>query len=401
MAHHGKFDLVCERLRALISARTLPANAARHAEGLLKRLETPVRIAFIGPPDVRRAQIVNAVLGGALIPDVPARPTLELRYGEREVNRATFADGQTRDVADISDGIAPDVLFLSLLRKEPPLKRTHIFDITTDGSPRELRMALKWASSRADIFVWCSRYFTDAERAVWQRVDERFTDHAFLAICGDERGARSSRLKEELAGTFLDVIPVDPDDCNGGTESGVSTLSAALSRHAELGGQADSDSALLFLKKFGTSFEVPHVHPETPSSPSIEPQTPQPAEPERTAHGTAQDPEEASRVLALCRNGAALVRERARGLLEIVRSDADVTQADILTHCRGTIERLTEMLDSYDGDCCEPLSTLSNLLMEAEELLILLEIEGTGSPETDGACLMLQIRRAFEARAAA
>jgi hypothetical protein len=401
MAHHGKFDLVCERLRALISAGTLPASAARHAEGLLKRLETPVRIAFIGPPDGRRAEIVNAVLGRALIPDVPARPTLELRYGEREVNRATFADGQTRDVADISDGIAPDVLFLSLLRKEPPLKRTHVLDITTDGSPRELRMALKWASSRADIFVWCSRFFTDAERAVWQRVDERFTDHAFLAISGDERAARSTRLKEDLAGTFLDVIPVDPDNASGGSEGGLSTLSAALGRHAELGGQADSDSALLFLKKFGTTFEVPPQQSEAQSAPGVQPQSPPATEPEGTGDGTDQDMENAARVLALCRDGAALVRERARGLLEIVRSDADVPQADILMHCRGTIERLTEMLDSYDGDCCEPLPTLSNLLLEAEELLILLEIEGTGSPETDGACLMLQIRRAFEARAAA
>ncbi|WP_068114865.1 hypothetical protein [Tropicimonas marinistellae] len=401
MAHHGNFDLVCERLRALQSSGSLPANVGRHAEGLLRRLETPVRIAFVGASDGRSGEMINDILGAPVVPVAPGKPPLELRFSETDSTRATRPDGKVEDLSDVPDQFGNDILFLSLARSVPLLKRTCFLDVGVGGSEADMRMALKWVSSRADIFVWCSRDFGDAEQRIWRGVDERLTDHAFLALWGDSRQGRASQIRNGLDRAFLDVIPVDLDADQGAKDLGLARLSDGLGRHAELGRQADSDSALLFLKKYETTFEVPDEVVSLAPSPETDHASVRVPDTVDEPSEDTSSPVRNAEIAALCQEAAALVRERARLLLGDNTSGEGVTGPDVMSHCRETIELLTELLDSQTSVAEGDLAELSDVLMEADELLVLMEIEGEGCPEMDGICLMLQIRRELDTRAAA
>ncbi|MFD0981247.1 hypothetical protein [Tropicimonas aquimaris] len=409
MSQHATFDQICDRLHALIEGGHLPDKAAQQAGRLLQRLETPVRFSLLGPSSVERARIINALLDRDVVPLWPGRPSMQLGFGEQPATSATLSNGRRVALDDLDGGLAPETVFLSLTRNEPLLRTTRLLDVVTDGTPAELRMALRWAAKRTDVFLWCTSRFDPAEQDVWRSVDERFMDHAFLVLWGEDREIRARQLKAELAGEFLDVIPVNLDAAKPSEDPGLRSLSQGLRRHVDLGRQADNDSALLFLKKFadlagqpdlarGTAVERPSA--AAPLAPPVsmpvsfrDPPAPSVAEPEDAAGREA--------VQRACRQGLSLICDRARQLGALLNDDVSGDSEGIAAHCRQTIEHLTGILDSAADLPHQDRAAFSDMLMSAEELLVLMEIEGDGQPGVDSLCLLIQLRRAFEERLAA
>ncbi|SNT07837.1 hypothetical protein [Tropicimonas sediminicola] len=411
MSQHATFDQICDRLHALIEGGHLPDKAAQQAGRLLQRLETPVRFSLLGPSSLERARIINALLGRDVVPLWPARPSVQLGFGDAPATSATLSNGRRVSVESLDAGLAPDTVFLSLTRNEPLLRTTRLLDVVTDGTPAELRMALRWAAKRTDVFLWCTNRFEPAELEVWRSVEERFMDHAFLVLWGEDRELRARQLKAELAGEFLDVIAVDLDAVAPSADPGLRSLSEGLRRHVDLGRQADNDSALLFLKKFADLAGQPDLaREETAPRPSAAAPLTAPVSmpvsfrdqpPAAEPDAPAADPVERRALEQVCRQGLSLICDRARQLGALLREDGAGSSEGIAAHCRQTIEHLTGILDSAADLPHEDRAALSDMLMSAEELLVLMEIEGDGQPGVDSLCLLIQLRRAFEERLAA
>ena len=449
MIHDSQFDTVPEQLRAALAAGALAAPAAARANDLLSRLETPVRVALIGPEDAGRIEALAAILGTRVPPvhDLPAdRPTLELVWGQTAATAVRFADGTEEARGSLADALAdPEAVMVSHALPEPMLKRIQVIDIATDPEPEVLLAALGWAARRADVFVWWSSRFERAEREAWRAAPPRLRDHGFLVLWNADAVASGPRHPGPAAEDFLQVIQAGRDTADAPQAgAGLHALAVQLARHVELARQADTDAALLFLQK--------HVRPDSPS-PSSRPRsapvegaesvahkaaqtaaqtaaqirsavgrsmaaplprapsrprrndTPEPpagtaASEAQTLAAVAQEPpthssEAAAGLARYCRQAAALIRARARAMRRLDLSGRGRAAPPILTSCTATVQDLTERLDALPDPVRLAADDIATLLATAEETLILLEVEGAGAADTDAICLLHQLGREF------
>ncbi len=442
MIHDIRFDATVERLRALIGTGRLAARTAGLARDLVARLETPVRIALLGPEGRGRAEAVAALVGAAVLPDLPDRPAAEIRWGEVPRNEVRRADGTRRAVRDVSGAFAdPDATLVTLERPIPALRRMSILDLGADARPDDLRGALAWAQTRADVLVWWSAEFATPEREVWQTAPSHLRDHGFLVLWrADARRASDPRTAGIGAGAFVRVLAAGAAEAGGG--DGLRALTTELWRHVEFGRQADADMALMFLQKHEAA--AGRVRPDPFGAPDPEAtlragggmaRRPMPAAappggparlPERSAPapaaapapapfpapGRAPEPEssqaDAPRVAAhspvlraFCLEAAAHIRLRARQLLSARRvAQPAGAKAHLVRHCAETIAALIERADEAAEIHGEDFDALSDLLADAEEGLGRLGEATSPSPEEDAILILRQLRRDFEVHAA-
>jgi len=436
MIHDIRFDATVERLRALIGTGGLAPRTAEQASNLVARLETPVRIALLGPEGRGRAEAVAALLGAPVLPDLPDRPAAEIRWGETPRTEVRRVDGTRRPERDVARAFDdPDATLVTLERPLPALRRMSLLDLGADARPDDLRGALAWAETRADVLVWWSADFSAAEREAWEAAPAHLRDHGFLVLWRAVAGpVGAPRAAAQGGGAFVRVLTAGPAEAGGG--DGVRALAAELWRHVEFGRQADADTALMFLRKHEGAARrgppdpfaaplagaapragapIPAMAPGSglPRAPARRDAPPAPS-PARAAapspapslahapEGASGTPGSGSRSPALrafCREAAAHVRLRARQLLS-ARGAAPrpASVPPIARHCSQTIAALVERLDDAAGIDDADLDALSALLTDAEEGLARLAEEV--APEEDAVLILLQLRREFEARAA-
>ncbi|MEL6644642.1 MAG: hypothetical protein AAFQ79_11960 [Pseudomonadota bacterium] len=382
------------RLKSLIASGDQPVRTTERAEKLLDRLKAPVRIALLGVAGAERTRILNAL---ADLPEGEAAPSaipMELRYGDHEDAEITLANGTAlTEVGCFQPAMHPGAVFVSQRRPLASLKSLSLIDVAAEPTVADQRAAMNWVLPRTDIALWVSPTFSDTEMQIWANAPDDIKDHAYLVLTGGPDGPdpaflnqHAERVRGLLKHEFHEVVSVGH---RIGAEvptligNGVAALQARIRSHADAGRRADADSALMFLN----SLDRVRSRPVVASRPIL-------PEPVKVA-------EEPSEVYDLYVAAFTYLRDRAGQLLATIRGGDDPDPLGVLTHCGQTLAGLSKILEDYDDEAPPSLATLAEMLSEAEELVILLELEDGETPKIDAVSLLLQLRREFEARLAA
>jgi len=382
-------DAVEERLRAFVATADPKGTAREQAERFLSRLSSPVRISLFGRPADAKVAILNTAVGGQLLPQGAPVPTVELRYGEFPMAQLTRSDGSvTEHISQLTADDLDEVVLIVIERPAPLLRRLSFTDVQADDTELEQRSAIDWAAARTDIALWCSAQYDEMDQRIWSRVPERIQDHAYLVLTGASP-EQASLIKAAHMGEFHDVYAISadaPQDANG-----ISALLKRLMSHADMGREADADSALLFLRAQGdmqTKAAPPPPKPAPQPEPVFTPE-PEPEAPGALAPATRE----------AISTGLTFLRQRGKDLAAHVADGGDA--GHVASECSETLVHLSDLISAHDDGANPAVSLLADTVMEAESLVILMENENGEDAAADAVGILLQIRHDFETSLAA
>jgi hypothetical protein len=413
---------VIDRLRLALETEVLPKAARDHAAHLLKRLSSPVRVSLLGRPGSGKSELVNMFVGRQLLPKDAELPTLELTYGPTEKMTVTATNGRNTvfDSFDFAAAIKCNPAFIRAEMPLPILSRVSLLEVVTDGAASELQSAVDWAVRRTDIALWCTQYFSDEERKLWSRVPDSLKDHAFLVLAkadvlsaDNALSGRISDLETVVAEEFhslfavatLQAIKAHHEDGSVDESvyhaSGGGALSAEILRHAERGRRADFDSAHLFLARYQIR-DVASTDKSVQSGASGEEAVQAKSIPRPVSVIVAEPPEPAQTVenVAIFQDAARLLQRRGDGLAEAVATLEPGKSGALVNQCVDTVENLVDLF-SQDDSGCPAADAFIDDLMEATDMMVLMQVESGDAPAADAVTLLLQLRRDIETKMAA
>ena len=440
-------DAVIDTLEAALSTDQIPAAARGHAEHLLRRLGSPVRVSVMGMPGSGKSELINMLVGRRLLPKDAKLPTTEVVYGDAERMTLTLGDGtsEVRDKLDLSQPLPVDAAFLKLELPARILQRVSLLEVVTDGSPQDLASAAAWAVRRTDIALWCTLSFGGAEAAAWNKVPDGLKDHAFLVLTKADALSAERTLSRRIAAlegvvaeefhslfavATLQAIKAQRED--GAVDeqlyhaSGGAALAAEILRHAERGRRADFDSAHMFLARFKIKpkpsakvdkrpepqVEVSETEekvadapaPEITSEPvdaPVQDETPPVSEGPAAAEAVAEEVEsEKPENVELLMDAVRFLKRRGETLAEAASGLSEGDTKGLIDQCVDAVEYLVDRF-SQDESGCPVADAMIDELTEAEDMMILMQVEDGDAPAADAATLLLQLRREMEMKLAA
>lgn len=432
--------VIIESLRQAVKNGTVPEAAKDHAQHLLHRLSSPVRVTLMGRPGSGKSELLNMLIGQRILPKNAGLPTLELVFGTAEKAIVTNSRGQ-KSVFDSLDFDEIRKKKPAFLRFELPLeilKRISILEVVTDGALAELSSAIDWAVRRTDIAVWCTQNMAEDEQTLWAKVPDGMKDHAFLALTKADVLSSKKELSKRILGMetivaeeFHSMFAVatlhaqkaqNPDGSVDEAKfhaSGGGALSSELLRHAERGRRADFDSAQLFLVRH----KIPEISPAAaakvaqpdedfqPRAISELPPRKSKSAPKEVAAQESDIPakpasldqsEKAPEVenVTLFSDAARFLRRRGEGLSDKVGELETGEAGGLVEQCVDAVEHLVDLF-SNDNSGCPAADAFIDDLSEASELMVLMQVEGGDAPAADAVTLLLQLRRDIEMSLAA
>jgi len=413
---------VIDRLRFALETEVLPKAARDHAAHLLKRLSSPVRVSLLGRPGSGKSELVNMFVGRQLLPKDANLPTLELTYGPTEKMTVTGANGRNTvfDNFDFASAIKCNPAFIRAEMPLPILARVSLLEVVTDGAVGELQSAVDWAVRRTDIALWCSQYFSDEERKLWSRVPDSLKDHAFLVLAkadvlsaDNALSGRISDLETVVAEEFHSLFAVATLQAikahrkDGSVDesvyhaSGGGALSAEILRHAERGRRADFDSAHLFLARYQIRDVANSEKPATSATKGDEAaQVARKSRPESVIVLATPEPAQAVENVEIFQDAARILQRRGDGLAEAVATLEPGKSGALVNQCVDTVENLVDLF-SQDDSGCPAADAFIDDLMEATDMMVLMQVEVGDAPAADAVTLLLQLRRDIETKMAA
>lgn len=393
-------------LKELLDTARLPRQALKSGTRLLERIGAPVRIAILGLPGSGKSELLNFLAGRHIIPPDVKFPTLELIFGQNSHTTLTGQDGTTTNYS----GIAVDQIkqakpvFVKIETNLPTLKHTSFLEVVTGTSPNDQTAAIDWAMRRADMVIWCSQGFSKAEQTLWSRVPDNLKDHSFFVLNRADTlitdglfADRIAALQPIIADEFHSLIPIatlqaiaasqQPDESLLKSSGGKALLSA-ISKQVKMGRRADADSVLIFLNRYKTHAKPASKAPAKASKTvsqkkkTIEPSMPEPAP--AVDQGNSKDFSSAA-LNFLQENTAEL------------SAAASLGSEEILTRCCDISNHLVDMFaDTQSADI-----DLQDDILDAAEVLVLMQLEEGDAPAADAVTLLLQLKRGFELKIAA
>ncbi len=444
MKDNAADDTVIERLEGALEAETLPKAARDYAHHLVRRLSQPVRVSVLGLPGSGKSQLVNMFLGESVIPEGVVLPTTEYAWGEVPRMIVTGAEGSAITVhgADVSSISGQKAAFLRIELPIDILQRVNLLEVVTDGTDEELTSGVDWVVRRTDIALWCTQEFGPREQAIWRRVPDSLKDHAFLVLSkADELSAqkmlrkRVSSLETVVAEEFHSLFAVATLQAlrafkDGAVDealfhaSGGGALTSEVLRHAERGRRADFDSAHMFLARYsgeasartpsrtisrptsrsGPSSRAPsEPAPRPVSTPPVSAPRPAPAEPTPaptpTPVATVPTLPKVENV-TLFTDGIRFLRRRGDSLTETAEGLGEGNAKALIENCVSAVEHLVDLF-SQDESGCDAADAFIDELAEAQDMMVLMQVEDGDGPAADAVTLLLQLRRDMEMQLAA
>ena len=407
-------DSALTKLEEALASGALPVHARKAGRRLLDRLQSPVSCIILGPQNSGKSKLLNLLAGMAIVPDSARFPILELAWAETSRTTFTKHDGTTV----VLDGVvldAPSVEAVTSVKIEadlPVLKRLGLIEVGLSGSATEQSATVDWAIGQADMVLWCTQEFSPQEQELWARVPDALKDHGFLVLTKADvlmaQGILTQRLQsvqDVAADEFHSVFPIatlqaidakDKDATAGASAlaaSGGKALIAAVLRQVEQGRGADMDGILVFLARHG---------PKAPRKPKVAGATP-PVHGANETTASAPDNDVAANAPSTAELASAALdylKGRASGLGKISPDPSALNPKDVLNHCGETANGLADIVaDQVTSD--PVLVELQENLLDAAELLLLMEMENGVSPAADAVTVLLQVRRGLEYRLAA
>ncbi|MBV1902950.1 MAG: 50S ribosome-binding GTPase [Marinosulfonomonas sp.] len=407
-----------EQLDKLLSDGQLPKDAAQMGARLLKRINTPVRVAIFGLPQSGKSSLLNFLAGEQLVPENIPIPTLELLWGENESMSLTLQDGTTQNSNTIAlaKAAGQNPAFVTIKMPAPILKSISMLEVVSDGSANDLTASLDWATRRTDLALWCTQEFSIIEQNLWSRVPDAIKDHSFLVLTKADimssdgvLSDKVSELQSIAANEFRSIFPIAtlqasaaalPDgsaDEVTSNASGGKALHKALLRQVEDGRQADLGSVLIFLNRYAPKGKKsPKPAASTPTAIPASPEPlPAPLMPEVESVG---DP--TVNLEKRWPDALQYLIDRGSDLSRAVADNETNDAAVVLHHCAATADQLAETFE--DETTIEPeFADLQENILETAGMILLLNLENEEGPAADAVTLLLQLRKGMEEKLAA
>ncbi len=421
MKDNAQDDTVIDRLRIALETEVLPKAARDHAAHLLKRLSSPVRVSLLGRPGSGKSELVNMFVGRRLLPEDSKLPTLELTYGLTEKITVTGANGRNSvfDSLDFAAAAKGNPAFIRAEMPLPILERISLLEVVTDGAVTELQSAVDWAVRRTDIALWCTQCFSDEEQMLWSRVPDSLKDHAFLVLAkadvlsaDNALSGRISDLETVVAEEFHSLFAVatlqaiKAHEVEGKFDeavyhaSGGGALSAEILRHAERGRRADFDSAHLFLARYQirnvAGAEKSAAKPANAKVAAVTPAN----SPDPVVEAVAVDAVELIENVTLFQDAARFLKRRGDGLADATATLERGKSGALVNQCVDAVDHLVDLF-SHDDSGCPAADNFIDDLMEATDMMVLMQAESGDAPAADAVTLLLQLRRDIETKLAA
>ena len=435
-------DEVVERLKASLASGDLPETACEHAEHLIHRLSRPVRVSVLGLPGSGKSSLINMFLQRPLIPEGVGLPTTEFSWGEKEAMTLTTADGDVirEDKVDFSLVDDTEAALLQVSLPNETLKKTSLMEVVADGDPDEMAAAVEWTEKRTEIALWCSQSFGDIEQLVWQDVPDSLKDHAFLVLTKADILATQNVLASQIASLetivaeefhsmfavaslqALRAVGKNGIDKERFRASGGASLVREVVQHADRGRRADLDSAEMFLLRYQENRAAPPV--SRPVSKTKRPVSritdPMPHVASRTLSKTrpvsdlAQEYETALKKKNAAAAAAApkvknpelfmdcarFLKRRGDGLAEAIEKLAEGETKSLIDQCVSAVDHMTDLMSQDETDC-DAVDAFIDELAEAQDMMVLMQVEDGDAPAADAVTLLLQLRRELEMQVAA
>jgi len=276
----------------------------------------------------------------------------------------------------------------------PILQRISLIEVAVDGPAVDQVSPIDWAAKRADIVLWCTQRFEPAERALWASVPDGLKDHSFCILTKADAISQTGNLGHEInqiqgvvAEEFHSLIPLatlqalsagGPDGAVNDkllAASGGKALMSALLNEVALGRQADLDNAQLFLKRHGVEdLQVPVI-----------------AEVSQQKVPSISD---------LSMSALKYLQEQVQKIGDVAPPDDSDDAGDVLELCSQTANHVADIfIEQISTD--DDVLGLQGDLMEAADVILLLQLEEGVDPAADAVTVLLQIQRDLQGNLAA
>lgn len=400
MTHQDR-SMIIARLDAACTHPNLTDKARTNAANMLAALRRPVRIGLFGLPDAQTCLILNGLAGQRLLPCDSLLPPTQISFASTP-RVSTVLDDNSKQTH--SGPFHPDILlqnpvFMRLETNAPLLSDQSYLVLTPDADADEIEAALDWGMPQCDMVLWCTTRWTAIEQRVWRQKTSELSGHSSLVIVRDIQGeAPGDLIQAGPSDGFEAVLPLllDTDPVRV-----VAPLRAYLKRAIEDARTEDLLAAMMFLKRYAANVQINEV-PAVQPAPSVQVRPSTVATPRRRAPVPQTRPVPQPRDVApKARHALArsfhFLRSRAHGLRQnIPIGDLNPAQIDtILNTVDDTLDCLLGHFDAEDS-LCDTWPSLRDAATEAQELGLLLRLEGGQQQAFEAATLLYQLRRDVE-----
>jgi hypothetical protein len=359
-----------------------------------------------------KTSLLNMILGAEQMPDLSGVPVVELVQGASA--RATFEiDGEE---AISIDGLATSnnlPLGTKRVVQELPLpllEGKNLVEISLPDDPYQRHEIIKWVVTSTDVTIWCTQEFDKHESSMWSAVPEEMKDNSYLVLTKADtlqmRGTlkdQTSRFEKHFANEFLCLYPVatkralsarqnaSPENDKLWASSGGKALVEGLKRQIETGRMADLDHANLLLKRIATSQKEKSTSEASQNARDMP--FPDQAMP---AHRSATAPQARQQASPMKRHEAVetalnLLNDCADTMVE-KGGGAGLTSGDILTRSAHAAQALATLLMDVRADD-QQLNVMRENVLEGEQVILLLQLEGTETAARDAVTALLQLKK--------
>jgi hypothetical protein len=397
MTRATDFQSTIQRLEHAVGDRQLAGELLNVGQKLLTQLKKPTQVTIIGYPGVGKSSLLRMMVGSDDLPDLVGVSVFEVRNGTSETVRyETDCGGSTEHDGRASQHQLPAGVFRVIQTMPiPQLVDMTLAEVSLAAAPDLQARALEWAMGTTDITIWCSQDFDAREAATWSRFPEPLKDHSFLALTKADQlqmkgtlSTLTARFEDDCAEEFLGLFPIATKQAiaarlNGSSKgdlwaaSGGKALYDTILSHIDTGRKADLDYVQMLLAHVspedatGSTSGSDHAAPEA----SAAPEAPQIAPMRRN-----EALDTALTILQDCAD-------------EMVATSAATPQPkELLAHSAQAAQALATLLMDAGSDDAQ-INALREDVLESEQVIMLLQLEGTDTAARDAVSALLQLKK--------